>query len=304
MADELRIQWNIGNDCNYNCSYCHSDLKNGSNPFPNLDKLRVGFDNIVRQAQPFSLVKMELMGGEITQSPAIKEIMLMNTSPKIDFRIYSNGSADIAWWEEVRPNIYHMDLTYHPSSDLTHFVSVVKAINKIAGKGLNLIIAAAHDNWDKAIEAYKELKPFNPTLQMLYTNFARGNNNYFAYTEAQWEEFKLLTYGPVVKVDKPVEIWAGGTGFMLIKREVFEDLKDKVSSYKNDVTILAGDLGQEPIIEYFACSIEPETERLLSEDYHFCRVARLNGHKIYAAPWVRLGHFGTYLFEGGLLPAP
>jgi hypothetical protein len=56
MADELRIQWNIGNDCNYNCSYCHSDLKNGSNPFPNLDKLRVGFDNIVRQAQPFSLI--------------------------------------------------------------------------------------------------------------------------------------------------------------------------------------------------------------------------------------------------------
>ena len=91
---------------------------------------------------------------------------------------------------------------------------------------------------------------------------------------------------------------------MLIKREVFDDLKDKVNSYKNDVTILAGDLGQEPIIEYFACSIEPETERLLSEDYHFCRVARLNGHKIYAAPWVRLGHFGTYLFEGGLLPAP
>jgi hypothetical protein len=107
-----------------------------------------------------------------------------------------------------------------------------------------------------------------------------------------------------VPIDKPVEIWAGGTGFMLIKREVFDDLKDKVSSYKNDVTILAGDLGQEPILEYFACSIEPETERLLSEDYHFCRVARLNGHKIYAAPWVRLGHFGTYLFEGGLLPAP
>ena len=164
MADELKIQWNIGNDCNYNCSYCHSDLKNGSNPFPNLDKLRVGFDNIVRQAQPFSLVKLELMGGEITQSPAIKDIMLMPTNPKIDFRIYSNGSADIAWWEEVRPNIYHMDLTYHPSSDLTHFVSVVKAINKIAGKGLNLIIAAPHDNWGRAIEAYKELKPLLPKL--------------------------------------------------------------------------------------------------------------------------------------------
>ena len=60
----------------------------------------------------------------------------------------------------------------------------------------------------------------------------------------------------------------------------------------------------EPVHEFFATSIEPETNRLLSEDYHFCRVARLNGYKIYAAPWVTLGHFGTYLFEGGLIPAP
>ena len=192
MANELKIQWNIGNDCNYNCGYCHTDLKNGSNPFPNLDKLRVGFDNIVGQTQPFSLVKMELTGGEITQSPAIKEF-LVTKIPKINFRIYSNGSADVAWWEEVRPNIYQMDLTYHPSSDLTHFVSVVKAINKIAGEGLNLIIAAPHNNWDKAIQAYTELKPFNPTLQMLYTNFARGNNNYFGYTESQWSQFRTLS---------------------------------------------------------------------------------------------------------------
>jgi hypothetical protein len=106
-----------------------------------------------------------------------------------------------------------------------------------------------------------------------------------------------------VPIDKPVEIWAGGTGFMLIKREVLEGLADKVSSYNNDVTIINGNI-TERIVEYFACSIEPETERLLSEDYHFCRVARLNGYKIYAAPWVTLGHFGTYLFEGGLLPAP
>ena len=107
-----------------------------------------------------------------------------------------------------------------------------------------------------------------------------------------------------VPVDKPVEVWAGGTGFMLIKREVLLDLKDKVESYVNDVAIINSNFDDARITEYFACSIEPGTERLLSEDYHFCRVARLNGHKIWAAPWVRLGHFGTYLFEGGLIPAP
>jgi len=115
----------------------------------------------------------------------------------------------------------------------------------------------------------------------------------------------LVDYKNAITVprNEPVEVWYGGTGFMLIKREVFEFLKQHVSSYVNDVNIINGE-NNNRIHEFFACSIEPGTERLLSEDYHFCRVARLNGLKIYAAPWVTLGHFGTYLFEGGLTPAP
>jgi hypothetical protein len=104
-----------------------------------------------------------------------------------------------------------------------------------------------------------------------------------------------------VPAGEPLEVWAGGTGMMLIKREVFEKLKDAVPKYKNDVTDLSGNTKPgEEIAEYFATSIEPETNRLLSEDYHFCRAWRQTGGKIYAAPWMNLGHMGSYLFEGQL----
>ena len=105
-----------------------------------------------------------------------------------------------------------------------------------------------------------------------------------------------------VPVGDPLEIWAGGTGFMLIKRKVFEQLKDKTPSYINDVVDLANaNAPRERITQYFTESIEPETERLLSEDYHFCRQWRLQGGKIYAAPWVQLSHHGTYAFDGRLM---
>ena len=108
-----------------------------------------------------------------------------------------------------------------------------------------------------------------------------------------------------VPISQPVEIFNGGTGFMLIKREVFEKLKDHVPSYSNDVGDLSGALQQsEKITEFFATSIEPETNRLLSEDYHFCREWRKIGGKVYAAPWVQLAHVGTYAFEGQLLQSP
>jgi len=113
----------------------------------------------------------------------------------------------------------------------------------------------------------------------------------------------LVDYNATVTVpiNQPVEIWNGGTGFMLIKREVFATLADKVPSYINDVTDLSGSIKQDEIKEYFATSIEEGTRRLLSEDYHFCNIWRKAGGKVWAAPWAQLSHIGTYAFEGQLL---
>jgi NDP-sugar pyrophosphorylase family protein len=67
----------------------------------------------------------------------------------------------------------------------------------------------------------------------------------------------------------------------------------------NDFVICCGYKGY-LIKEYFATSIEPESNRLLSEDYHFCKIAREAGFKVYAAPWAQFGHTGTYTFSGQL----
>jgi hypothetical protein len=94
-----------------------------------------------------------------------------------------------------------------------------------------------------------------------------------------------------VTADGLVEIANAGTGFMLIRRGVFEALADDVPSYVD---------GSTPDIvfkAFYAVSIDPDKgHSLLSEDYHFCRLARDRGIKIYAAPWVRLNHTGTYIF--------
>ncbi len=102
-------------------------------------------------------------------------------------------------------------------------------------------------------------------------------------------------------VNTPMEIDNGGTGFMLIKREVFEALKDKVPTYTNDMYLATETNPVKKVIyEFFATSIDESTNRLLSEDYHFCKLARQNGFKVWAAPWANLVHSGTYNFSGTL----
>ena len=102
-----------------------------------------------------------------------------------------------------------------------------------------------------------------------------------------------------VPPDQLLEIHNGGTGFMLIRRSVFLELMDKVPEYTNDMyhSIEKPDAPMF-IKEFFATSIEPESNRLLSEDYHFCRLARMNGIKVWADPSIDLTHSGTYVFTG------
>jgi hypothetical protein len=100
-------------------------------------------------------------------------------------------------------------------------------------------------------------------------------------------------------IDKPLEIENGGTGFMVVKREVFEALSESVPRYSHDM-YRPEDSEQKPMLihEFFATSIDEKSNRLLSEDYHFCKIARKQGFKVWAAPWVRLVHCGAYNFSG------
>ena len=102
----------------------------------------------------------------------------------------------------------------------------------------------------------------------------------------------------VVPQNKPFEIAAGGTGIMLIKRKVFQKLKKHTPIFRNDMSHMPGG---KPVYRFFTESIDPESQRLLSEDYHFCHEWRKVGGKIWAAPWCKIGHFGTYNFTGQLI---
>lgn len=104
------------------------------------------------------------------------------------------------------------------------------------------------------------------------------------------------------RLDQPLEIGEGGTGFMLIPRETFEKFGKAYPelSYKPDHVRTDAFDGSREIMAYFDCIIDPETKRYLSEDYFFCRKARDAGMKVWMCPWMQLQHIGSYIFKGSL----
>jgi len=105
-----------------------------------------------------------------------------------------------------------------------------------------------------------------------------------------------------IKLNEPVEVLEGGTGFMMIKKKVFNRFAEKWPdySYKPDHVRTKNFDGSREIMMYFQALIDDKTKRYLSEDYMFCQYARESDSKVWYLPWMELKHVGMYIFGGTL----
>jgi hypothetical protein len=103
-------------------------------------------------------------------------------------------------------------------------------------------------------------------------------------------------------VTEPLEVMEIGTGFMMIKRGVFEKFRTEYPhlNYKPDHHGQSNFDGSRYIHAYFDTVIDPDSHRYLSEDYMFCQYWRAIGGKIWLCPWMKTQHVGTYAFNGDL----
>lgn len=104
------------------------------------------------------------------------------------------------------------------------------------------------------------------------------------------------------RVDEPVEIREGGTGFMMIHRDTFVKYAEAYPEllYKPDHARTEHFDGTREITAFFDTVIDPDTKRYLSEDYMFSQYARKIGLKVWLCPWMQLKHVGSYIFGGSL----
>lgn len=105
-----------------------------------------------------------------------------------------------------------------------------------------------------------------------------------------------------IRIDQPVKVLEGGTGFMMIQRSAFEKF-DKAYpdySYRPDHIRTKHFDGSREIMMYFQALIDPRSKRYLSEDYMFCQWMRDIGVNTWLCPWMKLTHAGSYIFGGSL----
>ena len=192
-----------------------------------------------------------------------------------------------------------------PSVAQSFAQAVAKASGVDAALGAALAVSAA------AVELDEELEQAAKRME----NVAAAARSHPDMEPKELEQlvgeyvFNVVKGTSQFQVTEPLEVMEIGTGFMLVKREVFEKMEVEYPSikYKPDHVGQANFDGTRYIHAYFDTVIDTKdsitgggSERYLSEDYMFCQMWRKMGGTIYLCPWMKTQHIGTYAFSGNM----
>lgn len=103
---------------------------------------------------------------------------------------------------------------------------------------------------------------------------------------AAWSKGKLVTKLP----DEPMPCDYLGTGFLMMHRSVFEDMKARWPERGH------AEGEYEDCFAWFHPRVDEDQGIYLSEDYAFCEDVREMGVEILADPTVKLLHHGSYAY--------
>lgn len=108
-----------------------------------------------------------------------------------------------------------------------------------------------------------------------------------------------------IDVSEMVKVRDIGTGFVMIKRKVFDAIEESGLAKKFNPCANEEIFSGPQIYDHFPCGIDTDLgvgdeNAYLSEDWVFCRRWQKLGGEVYACPWIKLTHIGAMSFEGDL----
>lgn len=91
----FKINWNIGKRCNYDCSYCPSNVHDNFSPHLTLEIFKKAFDSLLTQIPNDKKIKITFTGGEPTINPHYFDIVQYSVNNGAVVYTNTNGTSNI-----------------------------------------------------------------------------------------------------------------------------------------------------------------------------------------------------------------
>lgn len=174
-GDSIKVEWNIGKRCNYDCSYCPSYIHDNTSPHTDYYILQNTVDRLASIGKP---IRLSLTGGEPCVHPDIERLITYIKSKGMWLSVTTNGTRKPNWYSAQQVNQYVFSL--HFEYDWQNILYTIKSVIQSDSSPAILVnVMAHHDKMDEVRSAVSLFDEFGVRYNIRRIRWTEGDHDLF-----------------------------------------------------------------------------------------------------------------------------
>lgn len=144
----IKVEWNLGKRCNYDCSYCPSSIHDNSSPHTDIEVLKSTVDKLVLLGKP---IRLSFTGGEPCVHPKFLELVKYCKHVGVTWiSVTTNGTLPYEFYATLEAD--QIVFSIHLEFDWKRVFNTVESIIDSSNKKVIAQIMAHHDHMDAVLQ--------------------------------------------------------------------------------------------------------------------------------------------------------
>jgi MoaA/NifB/PqqE/SkfB family radical SAM enzyme len=202
--DQLKVEWNLGKRCNYDCSYCPSSIHDNISPHTDINILERTVDNLCEIGKP---LRISLTGGEPAVHPDIEDFLdYLKRKNVFWVNLTTNGTRDYRWYLHNEMFFNHLVFSLHFEHQWIRVFDTILKYYDEAERDFFVNIMAHHDHIENVKHVVKKFDELGIKYAIRRIRWTDGDHNVFddlRYNgnDLEWILSKNATAKPNCRVD-------------------------------------------------------------------------------------------------------
>jgi MoaA/NifB/PqqE/SkfB family radical SAM enzyme len=146
--NSIKIEWNLGKRCNYDCSYCPSSIHDNSSTHTDIEVLKKTVDKLMTLGKP---IRLSFTGGEPCVHPKFAELVKYCKHVGVTWiSVTTNGTLPYEFYSVLEAD--QIVFSIHLEYDWKRVFNTVESVVQLTNKKVIAQIMAHHDYMDAVLQ--------------------------------------------------------------------------------------------------------------------------------------------------------
>lgn len=171
----IKVEWNLGKRCNYDCSYCPASIHNNSSPHTDIEILKAAVDKLMTLGKP---IRLSFTGGEPTVHPKFRELLQYCKHVGVSWiSVTTNGTLPAAFYNTLP--IEQLVFSVHFEYDWMRICDTLMSVTSKSNISVIAQLMAHHKHMPEVKAALHTLKVNSVSTTVRRIRWTEGDHDLF-----------------------------------------------------------------------------------------------------------------------------